>query len=228
MRPFPTEVPMRLIGLAVVLALGLLAPLAGEAQRTGKVWRIGVLSGSPPTTPEAARPWEALFAGLRDLGYVEGQNLTVERRWAEGRAERYHELAAELVALKLHGDWHPARALRGERARGLRRRPRCEGGGARRSADRASRPVGVQSPASHRGVRPQERDSDRGRLRVRRGGLSHVVRLHLVRRVSTSRKLCRQNLEGCQARRSPDRASKQVRAGHQPQDRQGAWAKDPA
>ena len=37
---------------------------------------------------------------LRELGYVEGQNLTVERRWAEGRAERYHELAAELVALK--------------------------------------------------------------------------------------------------------------------------------
>src|SRR5262249_57088275 len=75
-------------------------PLAAEAQQTGKVWRIGVLSGSPPTTPEAARPWDALFAGLRDLGYIEGRNLSVERRWAEGRAERYHELAAELVALK--------------------------------------------------------------------------------------------------------------------------------
>ena len=61
---------------------------------------MGVLSGSAPTTPEAARPWEALFQGLRELGYVEGQNLTVQRRWAEGRAERYHELAAELVALK--------------------------------------------------------------------------------------------------------------------------------
>src|SRR4030095_8065522 len=92
---------MRLIGLAVVLALGLMfAPLAATGQQTGKVWRIGVLSGSPPTTPEAARPWEALFQGLRELGYVEGQNLTIERRWAEGRAERYHELAAELVALK--------------------------------------------------------------------------------------------------------------------------------
>jgi len=83
------------------LAGGLLAPPRGaEAQQTGKVWRIGVLSGSPPTTPEAARPWEALFQSLRELGYVEGKNLAVERRWAEGRAERYHELAAELVALK--------------------------------------------------------------------------------------------------------------------------------
>jgi putative tryptophan/tyrosine transport system substrate-binding protein len=81
-------------------ALGLLAaPLVAEGQ-PGKVWRIGVLAGSPPTTPEAARPWEALTLRLRELGYVEGQNLVVERRWAEGRADRYHELAAELVALK--------------------------------------------------------------------------------------------------------------------------------
>jgi len=84
--------------LALVLLFAL--PFAAQAQQTGKVWRIGVLAGSPPTTPEAARPWEALLQGLRELGYVEGQNLAVERRWAEGRAERYHELAAELVALK--------------------------------------------------------------------------------------------------------------------------------
>ena len=85
-----------LAGAAALLA----APLAAEAQQAGKVWRIGVLAGSPPTTPEAARPWEALMLRLRELGYVEGQNLVVERRWAEGRADRYHELAAELVALK--------------------------------------------------------------------------------------------------------------------------------
>jgi len=98
----PTEVRMRRIKLAVVLAVGitLAPPLAATGQQTGKVWRVGVLSGSPPTTPEAARPWEALFERLRELGYIEGQNLAVERRWAEGRAERYHELAAELVALK--------------------------------------------------------------------------------------------------------------------------------
>ena len=85
-----------LAGAAALLA----APRAAEAQQAGKVWRIGVLAGSPPTTPEAARPWEALMLRLRELGYVEGQNLVVERRWAEGRADRYHELAAELVALK--------------------------------------------------------------------------------------------------------------------------------
>jgi putative tryptophan/tyrosine transport system substrate-binding protein len=85
-----------LAGAAALLA----APFAAEAQQAGKVWRIGVLAGSPPTTPEAARPWEALMLRLRELGYVEGQNLVVERRWAEGRADRYHELAAELVALK--------------------------------------------------------------------------------------------------------------------------------
>ena len=86
--------------LAMVSGSLLVAPLAAEAQQAGKVWRIGVLAGSPPTTPEAARPWEALMLRLRELGYVEGQNLVVERRWAEGRADRYHELAAELVALK--------------------------------------------------------------------------------------------------------------------------------
>src|SRR5262249_56196533 len=98
------EVSVRRIGLAVVVALGLvIAPLAVEAQQPGKVWRIGILAGSRPTTPEAARPWEALLQGLRELGYVEGQNLAIERRWADGRAERYHELAAEVVALKPDG-----------------------------------------------------------------------------------------------------------------------------
>ena len=86
--------------LSVMAGSFLAAPLAAEAQQGKKVWRIGVLAGSPPTTPEASRPWEALMQGLRELGYVEGQNLAVERRWAEGRAERYHELAAELVAWK--------------------------------------------------------------------------------------------------------------------------------
>jgi putative ABC transport system substrate-binding protein len=86
--------------LVTSLAGALTGPLGAGAQPGHKVWRIGVLAGSPPTTPEAARPWEALLQGLRELGYVEGQNLAIERRWAEGRAERYHELAAELVALK--------------------------------------------------------------------------------------------------------------------------------
>ena len=82
----PTEVPMRLIGLAVILTVCLtLAPLAGEAQAAGKVPRVGVLAnGSAATSP----PVDAFRQGLRDLGYVEGQNLALEIRWAEGRFER--------------------------------------------------------------------------------------------------------------------------------------------
>ena len=82
------------------LTMMLVVPMTAEGQQAGKIWRIGVLGGSPPTTPEASRPWEALMLGLRELGYNEGQNLAVERRWAEGRAERYHALAEELVAWK--------------------------------------------------------------------------------------------------------------------------------
>ncbi len=87
---------MRLIGLAVVLAVSLLAaPLAAEAQQTGKVYRVGVLhQGSPPTGRIA-------FAkALQDLGYIEGRNLVIDRRWAEGKNERFSSLATELVALK--------------------------------------------------------------------------------------------------------------------------------
>ena len=79
----------------------LAAPLAARAQQTGKVWRIGYLrlgfrpmSGSLPTV-------DAFIQGLRDLGYVDGQNLALEIRYAEGRTERFPALAAELVRLKV-------------------------------------------------------------------------------------------------------------------------------
>src|SRR5882762_3779733 len=90
---------MRLIGLAVILTLSLtLAPLAAEAQQAGKIDRIGYLSPSPA----AANPLsEAFRQGLRDLGYVEGRNLVIEYRDAEGKSERFPALAAELVALKV-------------------------------------------------------------------------------------------------------------------------------
>src|SRR5712692_11180729 len=84
--------------LLVILALALLAaPLAAEAQEAGKVWRIGVLRlGSPPD------PYvEGLRQGLRELGYVEGQNIVLEQRWAAGRLERLGDLAAELVERKV-------------------------------------------------------------------------------------------------------------------------------
>jgi len=91
---------MRLIGLAVVLAVGLtLAPLAGEAQEPGKIYRIGMLE----TTSMAlnAANLDAFRQGLRELGYVEGRNFMIEYRSADGRRERFPELATELVRLKV-------------------------------------------------------------------------------------------------------------------------------
>jgi putative ABC transport system substrate-binding protein len=80
-------------------AVALGAPLAAFAQQKGKVWRIGFL-GLTSASGLASR-MEALRAGLRDLGYVEGKNLVIEYRWAEGKAERLPELAGELVRLKV-------------------------------------------------------------------------------------------------------------------------------
>jgi putative ABC transport system substrate-binding protein len=85
---------MRLIGLAVIYTIGLLAaPLAAEAQQAGKVYRIGVLH---PGTSQTSST-EAFRQGLRELGYVEGQTLTIEWRWAAGKPERYFDLATDLV-----------------------------------------------------------------------------------------------------------------------------------
>jgi len=86
----------------LVIALGagaLAAPLATFAQQKDKVWRIGFL-GTATASGFAGRV-EALRAGLRDLGYVEGKNIVIEFRWAEGKYERLPELAAELVRLKV-------------------------------------------------------------------------------------------------------------------------------
>src|SRR5262245_25723776 len=74
------------------------APLAVEAQQAGKVYRVGFLSqGSPP--PPGTKPG-VFTRALQDLGYIEGRNLVLERRWAEGQNVRFPSLAAELVALK--------------------------------------------------------------------------------------------------------------------------------
>jgi putative ABC transport system substrate-binding protein len=90
----------RTIGLLVTLALAILvALLAPEAQPAAKVWRLGFLSGEPPT--ESLPVVVPFFDRLRTLGYVEGQNLTIERRWAEPRAHRLPDLAAELVQLRV-------------------------------------------------------------------------------------------------------------------------------
>jgi ABC-type uncharacterized transport system substrate-binding protein len=76
----------------------LTAPLAAEAQPAAKIARIGYLSGSLAAGPHLP---EAFRQGLRDLGYVEGRNLVIEYRDAEGKLERLPALAAELVALKV-------------------------------------------------------------------------------------------------------------------------------
>jgi len=81
------------------LAGGLLAaPLAAEAQQATKVARIGYLGNSPTGFPHLR---EAFLQGLHDLGYVEGRNVVIEYRYAEGKLERLPALAAELVALKV-------------------------------------------------------------------------------------------------------------------------------
>jgi putative ABC transport system substrate-binding protein len=74
-------------------------PLAARAQQAGKVPRIGFLGLASPST-YAAR-LEAFRLGLRDFGYVENANITIEYRWAQGRYERLPELAAELVRSKV-------------------------------------------------------------------------------------------------------------------------------
>jgi len=73
-------------------------PLAARAQQPAKVAQIGFLGPAPAATylPRL----EALRAGLRDLGYVEGKNIAIEFRWAE-RVEQLHEMAAELVRMKV-------------------------------------------------------------------------------------------------------------------------------
>jgi putative tryptophan/tyrosine transport system substrate-binding protein len=71
----------KLIGAALALV-----PVFGQGQQPGKVWSIGFL-GSESASGFASRV-EALRAGLRDLGYVEGKNIVIEYRWAEGNYDR--------------------------------------------------------------------------------------------------------------------------------------------
>ncbi len=91
---------MKALCTALALALGLLSPaLAAGAQSPAKVTRIGVLYAGFPSATRHLH--EAFKQGLRDLGYVEGQTIIIEERWAEGRLERLPDLAAELVQLKV-------------------------------------------------------------------------------------------------------------------------------
>src|SRR5437763_9401079 len=74
-------------------------PLRARTQQGGKIYRIGILE--PVPAAQNAANLESLRKGLRDLGYVEGRNLVIEYRSADGRAERFLDLASELVGLNL-------------------------------------------------------------------------------------------------------------------------------
>ncbi len=92
-----------MIGLRLALSIplllgGLFGPVAAEAQQATKLARIGYLANSLAGDPQLP---EAFRQGLHDLGYVEGRNVVIEYRDAEGKPERFPALAAELVALKV-------------------------------------------------------------------------------------------------------------------------------
>jgi len=87
----------------LVIAFGagaLAAPLASWAQQ-GKVWRIGFISGAAPPASLETAPQGGFLQGMRELGYVEGRHFVMEWRFAEAKAERYVEFAAELARLKV-------------------------------------------------------------------------------------------------------------------------------
>ena len=84
--------------IAAILSL-LAAPLAAGAQQPAKAYRIGFLGTD--TAAFTAGPIAMFRQGLRDLGYAEDRNLTIESRWADGNYDRLAGLAAELVALKV-------------------------------------------------------------------------------------------------------------------------------
>jgi len=97
------------VALSVFLALTLLAAqLPADAQQPGKIYRIGWLGIStggydtnPRHCPITGDPyWQAWMEGLRERGYIQGQNLVIECRWTEGREDRAPALAKELVSLK--------------------------------------------------------------------------------------------------------------------------------
>jgi putative ABC transport system substrate-binding protein len=91
---------MRRIGLAIVLTLALLAvglPLATEAQAPPKEPRVGYLSIGSASDPRRVAIYEAFRQSLRDRGYIENRNISIESRFAEGNYDRLPGLAAELV-----------------------------------------------------------------------------------------------------------------------------------
>ena len=95
--------PLRKTALASILFAGALLPLAVivEAQQPKKNFRIGFLGGGSEVGAPGGENLLGLRQGLRELGYVEGQNITIETRFSEGKIDRLPALATELVRLKI-------------------------------------------------------------------------------------------------------------------------------
>jgi ABC-type uncharacterized transport system substrate-binding protein len=95
--------PFSCFGHVALIICFSLVPILVQAQGTGRTFRIGFLAfGPPPPQPESpAFPFSAFRQELRARGYVEGQNLILETRWAEGKRENLTELAADLARLNV-------------------------------------------------------------------------------------------------------------------------------
>src|ERR671919_1831602 len=89
----------RTLGLLLTLTI-LVAPLATTAPQPPPPWRIRFLGAESPAT--SRHFLDAFRHGVHDLGYIEGQTITIEPRWAEGRHDRFPALVAELVRLPVH------------------------------------------------------------------------------------------------------------------------------
>ena len=81
--------------IALLGAAAVAWPLAAQAQRNPRIFRIGILAN------ERWPPLDGLRSGLRELGYIEGQNLELVHRYVEGQPDKYPALAAELVGLSV-------------------------------------------------------------------------------------------------------------------------------
>jgi putative ABC transport system substrate-binding protein len=98
-RGIQAQVAMPLTTIAAAFLL-FFSPLAVEAQQPGKVYRVGILTNNA-SDPAEARLWHAFRSGLRERGWIEGENVRLEFRGAEGNSARLPELAADLVRLKV-------------------------------------------------------------------------------------------------------------------------------
>src|SRR6478672_11898181 len=98
-RPVPRRVAMKRRDFITLIGGAMTWPLAARAQQPGKLPTIGFLGAS---TPSAWSRWSAAFVQrLRELGWTDGRTVAIEYRWADGRNERFSEIAAEFVRLKV-------------------------------------------------------------------------------------------------------------------------------